>query len=88
MAHLHRGGLSALGSGGDTCPLCHERGHVIGTPCTVCGASMDPPALGPAGQEQPGQTRMLADRVDPCLVRPLSIESSDGRVELSDDTEE
>eukprot|EP00969_Alexandrium_andersonii_P056702 2500097-Alexandrium_andersonii.AAC.1 len=36
---------------------------------------MDPPALGPGVQEQLGQTRMLADRTDPCLVRPLSHES-------------
>eukprot|EP00969_Alexandrium_andersonii_P169143 7477142-Alexandrium_andersonii.AAC.1 len=71
MAHLHCGGLSALGSGGDICPLCHQSGQVIATPCAACGASMGPPALDPDEQEQLGQTRILADRVDRCLVRPL-----------------
>eukprot|EP00969_Alexandrium_andersonii_P019692 859146-Alexandrium_andersonii.AAC.1 len=72
MAHLHRGGLSAPCSGGDACPFCHVSGQVIGIHCTACGVSVDQSALDPDDQEQLGQTRMLADRVDLRLVRPLS----------------
>eukprot|EP00969_Alexandrium_andersonii_P117718 5207302-Alexandrium_andersonii.AAC.1 len=49
---------------------------------------MDPPALGRGEQGQLGRTRMLADRADSCLVRPLSNESIEHmRVGLSNDSD-
>eukprot|EP00969_Alexandrium_andersonii_P002407 104834-Alexandrium_andersonii.AAC.1 len=71
MARLHLGGVSASSSGAVQCPLCGTYGLGIGVPCEHCGASVDQTALELQEEEQLGQTRMLADRTAPHLVRPL-----------------